>query len=71
LAVSTVDNGIKVLANADGVRLLRTLENRSFDASRSASETVTKVVFVTNKLFEDVLCFFRMHGSIIPHWCSL
>ncbi|EMS49891.1 Topless-related protein 1 [Triticum urartu] len=42
LAVSTVDNGIKVLANADGVRLLRTLENRSFDASRSASETVTK-----------------------------
>ena len=44
MAVSTVDNGIKVLANADGVRLLRTLENRSFDASRSASETVTKVV---------------------------
>jgi hypothetical protein len=44
LAVSTIDNGIKVLANADGVRLLRTLENRSFDASRSASETVTKVV---------------------------
>jgi len=42
LAVSTTDNGIKVLANADGVRLLRTLENRSFDASRSASETVTK-----------------------------
>jgi hypothetical protein len=71
LAVSTVDNGIKVLANADGVRLLRTLENRSFDASRSASETVTKVVFVTNKLFQDVLYFFRMHGSIIPYWCSL
>ncbi|KAG8096738.1 hypothetical protein GUJ93_ZPchr0013g34568 [Zizania palustris] len=42
LAVSTHDNGIKILANADGARLLRTLENRSFDASRSASETVTK-----------------------------
>uniref|UniRef100_A0A0E0GJV4 CTLH domain-containing protein n=1 Tax=Oryza nivara TaxID=4536 RepID=A0A0E0GJV4_ORYNI len=42
LAVSTHENGIKILANADGVRLLRTLENRSFDASRSASETVTK-----------------------------
>ncbi|GJN08436.1 hypothetical protein PR202_ga26352 [Eleusine coracana subsp. coracana] len=42
LAVSTHDNGIKILANADGLRLLRTLENRSFDASRSASETVTK-----------------------------
>ncbi|KAL6907548.1 hypothetical protein ACP4OV_002587 [Aristida adscensionis] len=42
LAVSTLDNGIKILANAEGARLLRTLENRSFDASRSASETVTK-----------------------------
>ncbi|ONL96162.1 topless-related2 [Zea mays] len=42
LAVSTADNGIKILANADGLRLLRTLENRSFDASRNASEAVTK-----------------------------
>ncbi|XP_062216167.1 protein TPR3-like isoform X2 [Phragmites australis] len=42
LAVSTVDNSIKILANADGLRLLRTLENRSFDASRNASDTVTK-----------------------------
>jgi WD40 repeat protein len=42
LAVSTLDNGIKILANADGLRLLRTLENRSFDASRNAAETVTK-----------------------------
>ena len=37
-----LDNGTKVLANADGLRLLRTLEDRSIDASRSASETVTK-----------------------------
>ena len=43
MAVSTLDNGIKILANADGLRLLRTLENRSFDASRNAAETVTKV----------------------------
>ncbi|CAL9194584.1 protein TPR3-like [Musa acuminata AAA Group] len=42
LAVSTHDNGIKILANADGIRLLRTLENRSFDASRTVSETITK-----------------------------
>lgn len=52
MAVSTVDNGIKVLANAEGVRLLRGLENRSFDASRSASETVTKVVTLTKKHLE-------------------
>uniref|UniRef100_A0A1D1XVX1 Protein TOPLESS n=1 Tax=Anthurium amnicola TaxID=1678845 RepID=A0A1D1XVX1_9ARAE len=44
LAVSTNDNGIKILANADGLRLLRTFENRSFETSRAASETVTKPI---------------------------
>ncbi|KAK1292472.1 Topless-related protein 1 [Acorus calamus] len=44
LAVSANDNMIKILANADGLRLLRTLENRGFDASRAASETVTKPI---------------------------
>ncbi|KAI4344161.1 hypothetical protein L6164_011423 [Bauhinia variegata] len=42
LAVSTSDNGIKILANADGIRLLRTVENRTFDASRVASAAVVK-----------------------------
>ncbi|KAI5337505.1 PREDICTED: topless-related [Prunus dulcis] len=42
LAVSANENGIKVLANADGIRLLRTFENHlSYDASRT-SEVVTK-----------------------------
>ncbi|WRX32650.1 WD40 repeat - like 10 [Theobroma cacao] len=36
LAVSTEDNGVKILANSDGIRFLRTVENRSFDASRVA-----------------------------------
>lgn len=44
LAVSTSDTGIKILANADGVRLLRSMENRPFDASsRVASASVAKV----------------------------
>ncbi|OAY69349.1 Protein TOPLESS [Ananas comosus] len=42
LAVSTHDNGIKILANADGLRLLRTFDNRSFDPSRTLSEAVSK-----------------------------
>ncbi|GMI95157.1 WUS-interacting protein 2, TOPLESS-RELATED 4 [Hibiscus trionum] len=42
LAVSTDDNGVKVLANSDGVRLLRTLENRSFDASRVTPAGIVK-----------------------------
>ena len=43
LAVSTEDNGVKVLANSDGIRLLRTVENRSFDASRVAPAAIVKV----------------------------
>ncbi|XP_011017798.1 PREDICTED: topless-related protein 4-like isoform X2 [Populus euphratica] len=42
LAVSTNDNSIKILANSDGIRLLRTVENRTFDASRAASAAVAK-----------------------------
>ncbi|XP_054780922.1 protein TOPLESS-like isoform X2 [Prosopis cineraria] len=34
LAVSANENGIKILANADGIRLLRTLENSAYEASR-------------------------------------
>lgn len=37
LAVSANDNGIKIVANSDGIRLLRTLENSSmYDASRAS-----------------------------------
>ncbi|XP_058728883.1 topless-related protein 1-like isoform X2 [Vicia villosa] len=41
LAVSANDNVIKIIANADGIRLLRTLENSMYDASR-ASESLVK-----------------------------
>ncbi|KAF9662879.1 hypothetical protein SADUNF_Sadunf18G0100400 [Salix dunnii] len=36
LVVSTKDNGIKILANSDGIRLLRTMESRPFDDPRAA-----------------------------------
>ncbi|KAM7256890.1 hypothetical protein ACFE04_012631 [Oxalis oulophora] len=35
LAVSANENGIKILANAEGLRLLRSFENHSYDASRA------------------------------------
>ncbi|KAK9677244.1 hypothetical protein RND81_11G130300 [Saponaria officinalis] len=41
LAISASENGIKVLANSDGLRLLRTHENISYDSSR-ASESLAK-----------------------------
>ncbi|KAJ6759007.1 PROTEIN TPR3-LIKE [Salix koriyanagi] len=37
LVVSTKDNGIKILANSDGIRLLRTVESRAFDDPRAAA----------------------------------
>ncbi|XP_061989928.1 topless-related protein 2 [Rosa rugosa] len=38
LVVTTADNGFKVLANADGLRSLRAIENRSYEASRTPIE---------------------------------
>ncbi|KAL0354840.1 UNVERIFIED_CONTAM: protein TOPLESS [Sesamum radiatum] len=43
LAISANENGIKILANTDGLRLLRTFENLAFDASR-ASEAAKPTV---------------------------
>lgn len=43
IAVSTNENGIKILANQDGVRLLRTMESRPFDTSRVSSASAVKV----------------------------
>ncbi|CAA7407572.1 unnamed protein product [Spirodela intermedia] len=42
LAVSTNDNCIKILANAEGLRLLHGLENRQYDMSRASSDVVVK-----------------------------
>ncbi|XXG79187.1 hypothetical protein AAC387_Pa09g0313 [Persea americana] len=38
LAVTTADNGFKILANADGLRSLRAIESRSFEALRGPLE---------------------------------
>ncbi|KAL6188536.1 hypothetical protein ACLB2K_039928 [Fragaria x ananassa] len=38
LVVTTADNGFKVLANADGLRSLRAIESRSYEASRTPIE---------------------------------
>ena len=37
------DNGVNILANSNGIRLLRTLENHAVDASRVVSIAVVKV----------------------------
>ncbi|PIA58831.1 hypothetical protein AQUCO_00500636v1 [Aquilegia coerulea] len=40
LAVTTNDNGIKILGNSDGQRLIRMLESRTFEGSRGPSELI-------------------------------
>ncbi|KAL8209389.1 hypothetical protein R6Q57_006121 [Mikania cordata] len=47
MAVSTIENGIKILANQDGIRLLRAMESRPFDASRAASASIVKTPSMT------------------------
>lgn len=44
LAVTTSDNGIKILANADGFRLIRMLENRAFEVKRVSTEAMESKV---------------------------
>ncbi|THG19508.1 hypothetical protein TEA_012846 [Camellia sinensis var. sinensis] len=45
LAVSTSENGVKILANSDSVRLLRSIESRAH-ASRMASESAAKAPII-------------------------
>ncbi|XP_009395446.2 protein TOPLESS-RELATED PROTEIN 2 isoform X1 [Musa acuminata AAA Group] len=40
LAVTTSDNGLKILANADGQRLVRVLESRAFEGTRVTSQQI-------------------------------
>ena len=50
LAVTTSDNGFKILANGDGQRMLRMLESRAYDGSRAFSDTV-KVICLTFHIY--------------------
>lgn len=47
LAVTTADGGLKVLANTDGMKYLKAIEARSYEASKAAVET--KVYFICIK----------------------
>ncbi|XP_058085510.1 protein TOPLESS-RELATED PROTEIN 2-like isoform X2 [Magnolia sinica] len=50
LAVTTSDNGIKILANTDGQRLIRILESRTFEGSRGPSEQINTKLPIVNAL---------------------
>lgn len=44
LAVSTNDNGIKILVKANGHQFLRSFENCTFDAARVSFDTKARVL---------------------------
>ena len=67
MAVSTKENGIKILANPDGIRLLRTMENsRSFDPSRvaSASAAVVKVNSFLSSFYSLYLGLYLLNALL-------
>ncbi|EXB29178.1 Protein TOPLESS [Morus notabilis] len=50
LAVTTNENGIKILANNDGIRLIRMLEGRAMDKNRGPSEPTNSKPLIVNAL---------------------
>ncbi|OVA18462.1 WD40 repeat [Macleaya cordata] len=50
LAVTTSDNGVKILANTDGQRLIRMLESRTFEGSRGPSDPMNTKPPIVNAL---------------------
>ena len=74
LAVSSNDNGVKILANSDGIRLLRTVENRSFDASRVAPAAIVKVkalyIYTYNHTFIYVYTYFVRIWFLLSDLCN-
>ena len=51
LAVTTADKGFKILANANGLRSLRTVETPGFEALRSPIESAAVKVVIFSSLF--------------------
>jgi hypothetical protein len=71
LVVTTADNGFKILANADGLRTLRTID-RSYEASRAPTEMKVVIFHPHAKspcpsfcmmYFCLELSLLRVHGS--------
>jgi hypothetical protein len=72
LAVTTSDNGIKILANTDGQRLLRMLESRAFEGSRGPPQQINTKVVIYIILFHITWfylhLFFCHNGNFVrPH----
>lgn len=74
LAVTTADNGFKILANADGVRSLRGVESRSFESRRAPIDpTAVKVCHCCFflLLFTQLLCCIFPYANYLSFQSQL
>ena len=71
LAVTTADNGFKIIANAAGLRALRAVETSGFEALRSPIESAAIKV----ALISFVSCYYssekHMHSELFRNVCPL
>jgi hypothetical protein len=68
LAVTTADNGFKILANVAGIRSLRAIETPSFEALRSPIESASAKVETISFSF---IWFFPKEYLIYRIYCNL
>ncbi|KAF6138778.1 hypothetical protein GIB67_040910 [Kingdonia uniflora] len=66
LAVTTVDNGVKILANNDGHRLIRMLESRTFELSRGPSEPINTKPQIVNALVNAIGPVSNVSSPLAP-----
>lgn len=62
LAVTTNDNGIKILSNNDGLRLIRMLDGRAIEKNRGPPEPINSKVVLSCGF---VICFRFMLEKVI------
>ena len=69
LAVTTNENGIKILANNDGLRLIRMLEGRAMDKNRGPSEPInSKVVSIPVCYLYIFLLISSVRNLVFPRF---
>lgn len=67
LAVTASDNGIKILANRDGMQMLRALEARAYDANRVPPEPAVSKVSL-NFVHTNLLLTNRMSLGLVENF---
>ncbi|CAA6669573.1 unnamed protein product [Spirodela intermedia] len=66
LAVTTNDNGVKILASSDGQRLMRMLESRAIEGSRTSSQPMISKAPIANLSSPMAAAMERPDRALLP-----